>query len=109
MMGDANLCYNKWRDVHFLNKKMALQLIGTLDANGLYSVPIGPTFTADHCLTESWLDHVYHSDHMKTDISTKTIKNSSSDHLLVVVSLTTMVNRKIYKRKILKRKMKNFK
>ena len=72
-MGDANLCSNKWNDDNFTHKKMANQLIGTLVACGLYVVPMGPTFVVDHCqtdgsFTESWLDHVYHSEQVKPEI-----------------------------------------
>ena len=113
VMGDANLCSNKWQNPTFTNKKIANQLIGTLEACGLKIVPVGPTFIADHCqpdgsITESWLDHVYHSDQVKSEISTKIINYGSSDHLPVIISQKALLDRKMFKRKIVKRKMKNF-
>ena len=86
--------------------------MGSLDASGLQIVPIGATFIADHCqvdgtIAESWLDHVYHSAELMSEI-TKIVNYGSSDHLPVLACLNAMVNRKQYKRKILKRKMKNF-
>ena len=52
---------------------MANQLIGSLDACGLKIAPIGSTFIMDHCqidgsVSESWLDHVYHSEQLSNDI-----------------------------------------
>ena len=111
MMGDANLCSNKWKDSSFLNKKMANLLTDTLDACGLFSVPVGPTFLAsqkNNVITESWLDHVYLSENLKTLVKTQIINNSSSDHLPVTTCLRTSVNKKVYKREITKRSMKNF-
>ena len=109
MLGDANLCSNKWRDLNFLNRKIANQLTETLDANGLICIPVGATFLANQCqmsgeFTESWLDHVYHSEDMITDVITKTIQNSSSDHLPVVAGINMRIHKKVFKRKIRKRK-----
>ena len=93
MMGDANLCSNKWKDTSFTNKKMANLLTETLDACGLYSVPIGPTFLAsqkNEMITESWLDHVYLSEKLKSTTVTTIIDNSSSDHLPAITSVCSI-------------------
>ena len=92
---------------------MANLLIGSLDACGLRSLPIGATFISDHrqadgSIAESWLDHVYHSPDLETQITTKIINFGSSDHLPVKTSLDALVNRKSYKNKMVRRKMKNF-
>ena len=113
IMGDANLCSKKWNEDNFTHKKMANQLISTLDSCGLQNIPIGPTFIMDHhqtdgTITESWLDHVYHSEQLKPEISTNVKIFGSSDHLTVLTCLKTIVNRKSHKRKIVKRKMKDF-
>ena len=112
-MGDANLCAKKWNDDNFTHKIMANLLQGQLESCGIKIGNVGPTFMADHCqkngsIAESWLDHIYYSEKLESIISIKTINNHSSDHLPVVASLTTKLTRKIYNRKIIKRKMKNF-
>ena len=71
------------------------------------------TFISDHCqpngsITESWLDHVYHSEHLKDKVVTNVLNYGSSDHLPVTVCQKLLVNRKSFKKKIVKRKMKNF-
>ena len=74
---------------------------------------VGPTFQADHCLTngnviESHIDHVYHNIPEDDNLVTKTLKNSSSDHLPVITTFSSKIARKNFKTKITKRKMKNF-
>ena len=92
---------------------MALQLIGTLEACGLSVMPLGATFIADHSqsngtITETWIDHVYFSADLKSGITSNIVNFGSSDHLPVTSLISATVTRKNYKRKILKRKMKNF-
>ena len=113
VMGDADLCSNQWLKPSLLHKNVANLLIGTLESCGLTIIPVGPTFIVDHCtqngsIAESWLDHVYHNESLKTEINTKIINFGSSDHLPVIVCQKTKLKRKVYKRKIVKRKMKNF-
>ena len=113
IMGDANLCSNKWNEENFLHKKLANQLIHQLDASGLKIVPVGPTFIADHVqnngdIAESWIDHVYHSNELESQIQTEIINYGSSDHLPVSTTMKAPVSRTIHKKKIVKRKMKNF-
>ena len=99
IMGDAHLCSNKWNSEDFIHKKMANQLMGTLDTCGLKCAPIGATFISDHCqadgsIAESWLDHVSHSTDLDTQINTTVCNYGSSDHLPVTISLNAKVNRK---------------
>ena len=54
------------------------------------------------------MDHVYHSPSLDSQLDTKIINYGSSDHLPVSANFKTKVNRKQYKKKILRRKMKNF-
>ena len=61
IMGDANLCANKWKDENFTHKNMSNLLRGTLESCGMKIGQVGPTFMADHCqrcgmIAESWLD-----------------------------------------------------
>ena len=84
-----------------------------LDAGGLKIAPVGSTFIMDHCQTdgsvsESWLDHVYFSEQLSDEITYNVKNYGSSDHLPVIVCIKTKINRKIYKRTITKRRMKNF-
>ena len=113
IMGDANLCANKWKDENFTHKNMSNLLRGTLESCGMKIGQVGPTFMADHCqrngmIAESWLDHIYYTKQLESVINIKNLNNHSSDHRPVVACLKTKLSRKIYKRKIIKRKMKNF-
>ena len=51
---------------------------------------VGPTFVADHSqnngnIAESWIDHVYHSKELESQIQTEIINYGSSDHLPVTI------------------------
>ena len=119
ILGDANLCSLKWSDTKSLHKNIANQLINCLKQNGLSSKEVGTTFVADHVqnngdISVSNIDHVYSSSNVSQRITQiKLVKNTSSDHHLVLVNYNPLTNkssktRKSYKRKITKRSMKNF-
>ena len=89
------------------------------ETNGLSSEEVGTTFVADHVqnngeISVSNIDHVYSSSNVSQRITQiKLVKNTSSDHHLVLVNYNPLTNkssktRKSYKRKITKRSMKNF-
>ena len=64
IMGDANLCSQKWNNVKFLNKNVSIPLRNVLDQNGLINKEVGVTYQSDHLqvngqIAESALDHVY--------------------------------------------------
>ena len=71
---------------------------------------VGPTFVADHSqnngdIAESWIDHIYHSKELESQIQTEILNFGSSDHPPVIATLTAPVSRKIHKKKIVNRKM----
>ena len=92
---------------------MANLLIGTLESCGLTIIPVGPTFIADHCtqngsIAESWLDHVYHNESLKTEINTKIINFGSSDHLPVIVCQKNQTEEKGIQEEDCKKKNEKF-
>ena len=65
ILGDANLCAEKWFSQKFLNKTVAKALQNTLARCGLTIAKVGPTFQSDHIRINgevfgSALDHVYY-------------------------------------------------
>ena len=90
ILGDANLCANKWFSTKFLNKNVAKALQNTLSRCGLKIADVGPTFQSDHIKVDgemygSALDHVYFSSAFENKIVTSSIKKqlfgSSSSNL----------------------------
>ena len=66
ILGDANLCADKWFTSKFLNKQVAKALQNTLSRCGLKIADVGPTFQSDHLRIDgevygSALDHIYYS------------------------------------------------
>ena len=66
ILGDANLCADKWFSPKFLNKHVAKALQNTLARCGLKIADVGPTFQSDHQRIDgevygSALDHIYFS------------------------------------------------
>ena len=64
IMGDANLCTEKWNDPKFLKKKVANVLKNTLQQCGIRVHDVWKSYMADHVqqnmeISESALDHVY--------------------------------------------------
>ena len=111
--GDANLCADKWQLVDYDRKSVAQPLLDCLMRNGLKIQNIGATFQADFMrqsgtVTTSALDHVYSSDVIEDCIKCEKMKNSSSDHLPVMVSYNLDTKKVWYKRSITKRSFKNF-
>ena len=91
ILGDANFCADRWHSPKFLNKKVARPLQNTLSRCGLKIADVGPTFQSDHLKIDgevygSALDHVYYSSSLENKLSIKSIKNSSSDHLPVIIT-----------------------
>ena len=48
MLGDANLCYQKWREDDFIHKSIAEPLLNVLDQCGFNVSDLGSTYSADH-------------------------------------------------------------
>ena len=64
MMGDANICANKWNDPQYKNHRVASELKSRLEENGLRSIYLGNTYLAENTtqsgkISESALDHIY--------------------------------------------------
>ena len=70
VMGDMNLCSDKWKEDNFLYKNISSILIETLDQCGLNERKLGTTFTADGLskagsVVTSAIDHIYVSDDLE--------------------------------------------
>ena len=116
ILGDANLCSNRWNLPHFKYKRISDELRETLTQCGLKQLEIGKTYLADRLSPdgaeiESCLDHVYASESILLKLRTFKLDNSATDHLPIVA--TFMTNQPKWKNNgtkspILKRSMKNF-
>ena len=68
---------------------------------------------ADHSqkdgnVAESAIDHVYVSKSINNLVDTRKVLNSASDHYPVIMAYTTTAPKKIFKKQITKRSLKNF-
>ena len=86
IIGDANLCTEKWDNAKLLHKKVSTILRNALEPNDLVSNNVGITYTADHThgdnkYSESAIDHVYNSRKISDRIQISKLCNSSSDHV----------------------------
>ena len=64
ILGDANLCSQKWNEPEFANKNVAAILKNMLEQEGLVNLDVGNTYQSDHVqangkIAISALDHVY--------------------------------------------------
>ena len=89
VLGDANLCAEKWLHPDFLHQKVASSLQNYLRRTGLIIANVGPTFQSDHVkksgnVCNSSLDHVSFSASLENKLKIDSLKNSSSDHLPVI-------------------------
>ena len=99
ILGDANLCSEKWHLPSFGNKKVAKSLQCTLERCGLKISTVGPTFQSDHIkpngeVCESALDLVYFSADFENKLITRSIKNNfNNDYSSLDISKTALVKR----------------
>ena len=113
ILGDMNLCSEKWKEVNFIYKNVANMLINTLEQCGLRERELGTTYTADGLnkngdVVTSAIDHIYVSADLESKTKTSKLINSSSDHLPIVARIERKkTNTKKYKT-ITKRSTKNF-
>ena len=89
IMGDANLCSDKWDSPTFLHKQVAEELKDTLTQCGLKLLSLGTTYTADRLNANnqeitSALDHIYITDSDVMKISVQKLDNSATDHLPIL-------------------------
>ena len=112
ILGDANLCAEKWDEENYKRKSVAQPLIQCLSQNGLDINTVGVTFQADHSangkVAESALDHAYTSITIRNTTTIRKIQNSSSDHLPVLVDYKLDLKKSKYTHSVTKRSFKNF-
>jgi len=113
VMGDANLCSEKWLADDYNRKSVSQPLVQCLEQNGLEVQDVGRTYLADHALPDgsvptSSIDHVYSSLAIRRSLTVKKILNSATDHLPVAVQYSLDLTKVSYQRQITKRSFKNF-
>ena len=112
ILGDANLCSEKWLEPNYINQDTAEELKSTLALCGLNIAALGKTYMADR-LTEqgetisSCLDHVYFSKDLEARIKTGLIVESSSDHLPILARVQNKEKQLMKPKMITRRTMKN--
>ena len=89
--GDGNLCSLKWKEEKYVKNNIAIHFKNAIEQCGLFNQPIGNTYMADHQsangdVSESAIDHVYHSKGIMEKIVCKTLPTSSTDHLPIIIS-----------------------
>ena len=113
ILGDVNLCSEKWLSEDYDRKSVSQPLLRCLEQNGLQVQDVGLTYQADHVLPDgsvpsSALDHVYSSLVIKDSIKISKIQNSATDHLPVLVHYNLDLTKARFQHTITKRSFKNF-
>ena len=113
IIGDSNLDYNKWNDPLFAHKEMVFRLTDTLEQNGMEVLEIGNTYQADHAqsngkIAESALDHIYMRLNDENQHNIRKLKNSSTDHVPIVITVSKQISNESHFKSITKRSYKNF-
>ncbi len=116
IMGDANLCSERWNSPNFKYKGIADELRETLTQCGLILQSLGKTYLADRLNPEgeeieSCLDHIYASETTLHRLRTYKLDCSATDHLPIIASIRTHKAMKVKtgpKAPVYKRSMKNF-
>ena len=99
MIGDANVCAQNWKLTISKNKKVAEEIINSLQACGMTNVDMGITYTADGVgkngqAAERGLDHIYVSKSLIGKVSTKKLENAGTDHRPIIAEVKTGSNSK---------------
>ena len=117
ILGDANLCSERWNAANYTHKRIAGEIQETLIQCGLTQVPLGPTYLADRLdengmEIQSAIDHAYVSQSMMSRTNIQKLDNSATDHLPILASFILKNQTQILKTKssgsIYKRSMKDF-
>ena len=114
IMGDANLCSERWNSPLYKYKRIAEELRETITQCGLIQIDMGPTYFADRLNEDgsevkSCLDHIYMSESLLPRATTKKLDNTATDHLPIFANFTsTKTSTKKNGGSILKRSMKDF-
>ena len=93
ILGDANVCSEKWADPFKKKNNVAEILMNKVEECGMVNLELGVTFTSDIVqksgkIATSALDHIYISSVLKSEVRFKKITNSSTDHVPIKASLT---------------------
>ena len=112
ILGDANLCMEKWAEPEYVHQIVAEELKSTLALCCLTISKLGWTYLADRLSEKgetisSCLDHIYYSQDLTNRIQTKTLNESSSDHLPILAQIKINEKRKTEQKTVMKRTMKN--
>ena len=91
LLGDANLCSEKWDSPTFTHKRISDELRETLAQCGLKHMYLGKTYLADRLTPEgqeieSSIDHIYASNSISNKLRTFKLENSATDHLPIIAS-----------------------
>ena len=114
ILGDANLCMNKWDDdTHYTHKDVANELKGTLAVSRLKPIDLGMTYLADRLtpdgdIIESAMDHTYISEELAKEKKMKTSQESSSDHVPIMAEMKDEKKPKRKYKILYKRSMRDF-
>ena len=113
MLGDANICANKWNNPQYRHHKVATELKNGLEQNGMMSIYMGNTYLADNMtqkgnIAESALDHIYITKEMKERVKGHKLETSATDHLPIIAEIRRPGGNQEKNKVILKRSMKNF-
>ena len=114
LIGDFNLCMEKWTDRRYQWNKLADFWKHVISDNGLMFDNLGITFESHYTLqsgdkVKSALDHAYFSNsHIFTN--SRLVENSMSDHLPIMLDINTVPHKKGNKKAnyTMKRSYKNF-
>lgn len=113
VMGDANLCMEKWEEEDYPYRNLSSEVIGTLARCGMEAANIGTTYLADRLTPDgevivSALDHIYISSDLVEHTSTKKSEESSTDHVPIIAEVKDKVKQVKENKIIFKRCMKEF-
>ena len=115
LMGDMNLCSQKWNDTNYRYKSLSQPLQDCLAECGLESQDVGLTYFADHAsrngnYARSALDHVYVSQTItkRTTQHSMYTYNGLSDHLPIMATFSLEANCSKDTKVIKKRCFKDF-
>jgi hypothetical protein len=113
VMGDANLCMDRWKDANYTHNDLANEVLGTLAQSGMTPIELGPTYLADRLspeghIIESALDHNYASENILNEATMRKTDESSTDHVPIFTEVLDGRRKDRKEKIIVKRCMKEF-
>ena len=96
VLGDVNICSNKWNDSGCKLKEIAEEIKSTLAQCGMEHIDLGFTYLADRTSVdgkpiESALDHIYRSVNLEDNTYCNKLEDASTDHLPVKISIKVTI------------------